>query len=524
MPGYQPRHDTDPVWYNGTKINHLDLTSTGVGVRVTAIFGWDDRPDVRDARVVRSGQDGEWADQLYLGGRTITIEGEVYGSTWANLQSRKRTLSAIFNPTTDEVLFKVPDPATASPTTSYSETGMTGYERVYARVIESIQFGETLDPMCQTFQVVLKASDPRVYSDVATSTDSGTSGTGSRTVAVDQGGSYETPAILTVTAPTGSTWSVSESNSELSLNMDGLALASSATVEFDTQERSAYMTASYEAGRLALAPLEGLWMLDETSGTTADNQEGTSAIDGTYTGGYTLNQSGFATGIASVDLNGTTGYVAVPGSAALMTGSEFTWEGWFYPDSLATSMMLVDFTDWVNQKGWRIRVVGGALEVTVGFGTVQSTVTTGPPPPGQPVVTLTASTWQHIAVTTIDNVWSIYINGELIRSSDLSSVGTYVPADAADPITFGRANWTGALYWNGKIAAQAFYSTAYGANTIRQLYEASQDTNTTNVYGFLTPSTSAWGNLETAAATYTLASSGLNTGSKLNVTYRDARL
>jgi len=119
MPGYQPRNETDPVWFNGNQVNSLTaLTAAGgVGVHITAVYGWDDRPDVRDVRENRSGQDGEYADNLYLGGRTITIEGTVQGSTWANLQVRKRALAAIFNPSSTEALLKIPDPATASPTT-----------------------------------------------------------------------------------------------------------------------------------------------------------------------------------------------------------------------------------------------------------------------------------------------------------------------------------------------------------------------------------------------------------------------
>jgi hypothetical protein len=45
-----------------------------------------------------------------------------------------------------------------------------------------------------------------------------------------------------------------------------------------------------------------------------------------------------------------------------------------------------------------------------------------------------------------------------------------------------------------------------------------------SAYTYLTASSTTWATLGTGSSTYTLASSGLNTGSKLNITYRDARL
>ena len=525
MAGYQPRHDTDPVWYNGTKINHLDITSTGVGVRITGVHGWDDRPDVRDVREVRPAQDGEYADNAFLGGRTITIEGEVYGSTWANLQTRKRTLAAVFNPTSDEVLFKIPDPATASPTTSYSTTGMTGYERVNARVIEAIQFGDTLDPMCQTFQVVLRASDPRVYSDTETSTDSGTTGTSARTVAVDQGGTYDTPPTLTVTGPTGSAWDIAEPTSGLDLDFAGVALGSGATVAIDVKERTAYLTASYEQVRTSYDSLVALWMLDETSGTTADNQEGTAALDGTYTGGYTLNQSGPKSGVASVDLNGTTGYISLTTNAS-MDVQESTWEGWIYLDTLAsTNKIIIDHMGGAND-GYKLMAyyTTQKMLLEIGLGTsfrqflVDSTLTTG--------------VWTHLAVVTTASSVAVYRDGVRVNLSsapggysDLQPGDEYSPPPASTAMTFGRSSNGASRYLDGRIAGFTFYDTNFDAGTIQALYEATNDTgNVFSVYPQLDAATSRWEDLGTASSTYTLSSTGLNTGSKLNVAYRDARL
>ena len=508
MAGYQPRHDTDPVWFNGTKINHLDITSTGVGVRVTGVFGWDDRPDVRDVRELRSGQDGEYADNLFIGGRTITLEGEVYGSSWVNLQSRKRTLAALFIPSTDEVLLKIPDPATASPTTSYSTTGMTGYERVSCRVIEGIQFGDTLDPMCQTWQVVLRASDPRVYSDTETSTDSGTSGTAARTVTVDQGGTYETPIELEVTGPTSASWSITEPTSELSISSDSLALAASEVVSINVQDRTATLTAGYENQRLFKSSLVALWMLDETSGTTADNAEGTAAYDGTYAGTYTLNQSGPVTGIVAVDFNGSSGRITGTFDAALSPAS-MTCEAWIRLDALPVLYATIYHVSGPGAE-FILRVnSSGVVNAGTTNGRVSNTV-------------LSTATWYHIVATRSaqGGLCKIYIDGVDDAAVNLGGA----VANGANSFQIGR-DTTASCYLDGKISAVAVYNKEFSAAEVAELYEMRDATASVgSAYQYLDARTLQWANLGTASSTYTLASSGLNTGSKLNVAYRDARL
>lgn len=525
MAGYQPRHDTDPVWYNGQQVNTLTYASAQAGVMITAIHGWDERPDIRDVREDRAGDDGEWADNLFLGGRTITIEGEVMGSSWVNLQSRKRSLAAIFNPTSDEVLFKVPDPATVSPTTSYSTSGMTGYERVSARVIEPISFGDTLDPACQTFQVILRASDPRVYSDEVTTTSSGTSGTAARTITVDQSGTYETPVEITVTGPTGATLTVSEPSSGLQIATSGITLLSSETLSIDVADRTMYFTSSYERVRIEYdvpnVSLLALWMLDESAGTTADNEEGTSAYDGTYSGTYTLNQSGFDTGIASVDLNGSSGYVSIPYSSALNnSGATTMYELWMRPDMLGGIPISNRQS---GAGGWSLALGSdGALTLST-FTSGGASAGTSATSPGA----IATSTWHHVlcVVPTGSSPGSyilIYVNGVLAGTGSTTGI---VAAPSSQGINIGRSTLA-SDYFDGRIAAAAVFTGAStGTATVaEELYAARYDSSSSSAYPFISAATARWAPLGTGSSTYTLTSSGLNTGSQLSVSYRNARL
>lgn len=522
MPGYQPRHDTDPVWFNGTQVNTLTVASAQTGVRITAVYGWDERPDVRDVRELRSGQDGEYADNLYLGGRTITIEGEVYGSSWVNLQSRKRALAALFKPSSTESLLKIPDPATVSPTTAYSTTGMTGYERASCRVVDAIQFGDTLDPACQAWQVVLRASDPRIYSDVETNTDSGTSGSAARTVTVDQSGTYETPPTITVTGPTATDWIVSEPSSGASLDFRGLALTSSGSVEIDVRNRTVNYTDTYEIARVSDSRLVGLWMLDETSGTTADNEEGTAAIDGTYTGTYTLNQAGPLTGLKSVALNGTTGYVSIPNNAAIELAA-FTFEIWANADGVgASGDAIASMVDTGPLGGWLLFVNDfGQVGVNLYDSTNALRFNTASAP-GM----MNAGSWTHIAFTVEGrhSAPKLYINGESVGVS-LPYTGPWDPATTATLRIGSPGPIPSVDFFDGFVAAASYHSGAVDAASIRAWYENAADTmQAVGGYEFLSASTTRWANLGTGSSVYTLASDGLNTGSKLNVTYRDARL
>lgn len=68
--------------------------------------------------------------------------------------------------------------------------------------------------------------------------------------------------------------------------------------------------------------------LNETSGTVA-NDLGPYNLDGTYTGGYTLNQAGPCNNSRGVLLNGSTGQVVTPATSKFQGPNTFTWEIWF---------------------------------------------------------------------------------------------------------------------------------------------------------------------------------------------------
>lgn len=78
------------------------------------------------------------------------------------------------------------------------------------------------------------------------------------------------------------------------------------------------------------ANLLACWDLSETSGTNAANKQGTSARDGTYVNGVTLNAVTFLDGTPAPSFDGTDDYVNIY-SASLQSafgGQELTWMAW----------------------------------------------------------------------------------------------------------------------------------------------------------------------------------------------------
>lgn len=519
--GYQPPL-SHPVFYNGTAINTQNWQTGTDGVAITRIEGWYDAPDVRDVRELNAGRDGELADNLYLGGRTIIIEGIVTGNTYADLQAKKLALSAKLIPSSTEYVLKLPDADNASPSWTHSSS-MADFERVEARVVEGVQFGENDGPLLQSWSVTLRASDPLVYSDTLTTVDSGTSGTAARTAAVTNSGTYASPGSIVVTGPTAADWVVSDSDANTYLQFSSFQLAATtSTATIDLQQRTIQRTQPYKETRLNYTgswDLLGLWMLNETSGTTADNAEGTAALDGTYTGGFTLNQTGFAAGLPSVDLNGTTGYVNIPYDASLWAYDGSLWEIWFNLDTISGTQCIVDSI--ASNRGLRFQVNSSAqlvLQLGTGSTTTTTSVYTG----------IASGTWYHLVYSYAGaaTAGKVYLNGVNVYTVPAVSAA-YARPSGSTGIRLG-ATLSPANYLNGKISAFAYW-TGIGARPVQLpfasvLNESITDTGTLNAYNKLDFETAEWSSIDTGSSTYTLNSTGLNTGSKLSVQYRSARI
>ncbi|HEX5589220.1 MAG TPA: LamG-like jellyroll fold domain-containing protein, partial [Candidatus Limnocylindrales bacterium] len=211
--------------------------------------------------------------------------------------------------------------------------------------------------------------------------------------------------------------------------------------------------ASYLDTVLADAPL-AWWRLGETSGTLADDAVG--SANGTYTGGFTLNQPGALTGDANpaVLLNGTTGYVRVPQQT--LPGN-ITLEAWARPTTYPGDTALVG--QWNGTSGAMLYVTsdaGGRVHLWINGASISATAPA-------------AGAWHHYVGTYDGTNARIYIDGGLAAG----------PTPLAGPLTtaprfleMGTYNNGGGGKFNGVIDEVALYPTALSASRVQAHFAA----------------------------------------------------
>jgi hypothetical protein len=99
------------------------------------------------------------------------------------------------------------------------------------------------------------------------------------------------------------------------------------------------------------------WRLGETSGATMSDS-GTNGNNGTYTGGYTLGQSGPIQGDTdtAVLFNGSSGYGLAPNSTSLSITGALTLEAWVKLNSTAGLQHILNKGDGLNvsNSAWEL--------------------------------------------------------------------------------------------------------------------------------------------------------------------------
>jgi hypothetical protein len=211
--------------------------------------------------------------------------------------------------------------------------------------------------------------------------------------------------------------------------------------------------ATYTQNVLQDAPL-AYWRLGEASGTLADDAIGTR--DGTYSGGYTLNQSGALAGDpnTSVLLNGTNAFVRVP---QVTLPSSITLEAWANPTTYPGDTALVG--QWNGTSGSMLYVtsdLGGRVYMWINGGFISATAPS-------------TGAWHHYVGTYNGTNAAIYIDGGLAAG----------PTPLAGPLTtaprfleMGTYNNAGGGKFSGKIDEVAIYPSALSAARIQAHYAA----------------------------------------------------
>jgi hypothetical protein len=223
---------------------------------------------------------------------------------------------------------------------------------------------------------------------------------------------------------------------------------------------------AYSTTILAEASLVSYWRLDEPSGTTATDAK--SALNGTYTGGFTQNQTAGGTQLTKSTLfNGTTGCVTVPTVAALHPTATLSLEAWVKLTALPSSNNLIagcgftansnpfiDYSFWINSSN--------QLNFEVGVGTTRNTL-------NWPTA-LTASTWYYLAATYDGTTIRLYINGNQIVT--MPATGAVNNSGQTFEIARYKRGAATGEFLNGSVSDVALYNTALSAPSILAHYNA----------------------------------------------------
>lgn len=731
MPAYQPPNG-HRVWFDGSTLNDADWASTGLGVHLSAIEGWEGAVEIEDAREPRPRNDGELANTSRMRGRELLLMGTVNGSTWEDLQTRKRALAAKLNPSSSEALLKMPTPAvdgdaayadyavsvlgsvahwrlsgtsataagdnyegtaaydltfsgsptygatggleetgdtavtfpgssargvasydaalnpaafsvsmwvrptnigsvlniyhsaqgttngfrvqmlasgairfttmssgasnndtsaqltqnewahvvcvydgtnasvyidgavskTAAPSsytqgtaadtgigdiatggsaafegdiqavtltadeltateianlytlgsTGYLTTSMHGYERTSARVVESLVFEDLEGPLRQGFSVALRASDPRIYSDVETSdSDTGTS----PSVTTSNGGTIATPATYTASGPINGPWRITNTTTGeafLTTSAYDLADAFQAAADMDARTfKGAIEYATIIAGQDPLIYLK----LDESSGTSCADASGNS---------YTFTASTAPTWSQTASLAEGTGTAAtvaasqniartITSDTALDAGSTFSWSMWIKCASTSSTLTLTTQDTAGPTYGYDLLYNASSAYIDA---TAINDVEYVPVP-----LSHDFTEWHHVAWTYTSPTWRYYVDGALVGSK----TENYVAAGACDTMTLavGGAGITfdEVCYWARQLSASEILAQYQQGNLGGANLTGSR-------FSYVDPAGTTWGNLAVGSNTVTLTSdastAGTDSGTSLTVAYREARL
>ncbi|HEX8649070.1 MAG TPA: LamG-like jellyroll fold domain-containing protein [Thermoleophilaceae bacterium] len=176
---------------------------------------------------------------------------------------------------------------------------------------------------------------------------------------------------------------------------------------------------------------------------------------GTYTGGFTLGQSGATSdGDKAVKLDGSTGYVTAPDANALDLGDSLSVEAWFKRNATGDQTLVGK-----GQNAYVLSITDGKLTLRKGGdgNIVQSTTTPG-----------ADGNWHHVVATKNGSNAKIYLDG-----ADVSGSVTNPPTllDSADALNIGTNLAGDSGKWNGWVDDVALYTRALSAAEVGRLFK-----------------------------------------------------
>jgi hypothetical protein len=221
---------------------------------------------------------------------------------------------------------------------------------------------------------------------------------------------------------------------------------------------------SYRATVLSDGPLS-YWRLDETSGTTAKDENAAHA--GTYRNAPALGAAtllGHGDAGRAVRLDGTNDYVSVPNAADLSFATAFTLEAWVRPAFLPASGSFASVVS--KPEAYSLQFNGGRMEFTV----IQSGARRRLQAPAGAVA---AGATAHVVGTYDGATQRLYVNGKLVASR--------AQTGRASAVTYGLSigSWNGGgEFLGGLVDDVAVYAKTLPAARVLAHFDAGAPSST----------------------------------------------
>ena len=218
--------------------------------------------------------------------------------------------------------------------------------------------------------------------------------------------------------------------------------------------QAAYWVINPQNPVLVDAPI-GCWPLNEISGTLAYDASGYSN-NGTYSGGFTLNQTGPFTGTSAVTLNGTSGIVTFP-LITNITGN-VSMECWFKTNSYTQANQVIMYNGTTFVNGYGI-VLNGNSSTTGMLYCLYGGIAWG-----TSVATIVDTKWHHIALVISSTPSGVlYVDGVLKGTAQ-----TTTPITPTTSTLLGYSSSIG--YLNGGVCEFAIFNYALTAMQVYNHY------------------------------------------------------
>lgn len=203
-----------------------------------------------------------------------------------------------------------------------------------------------------------------------------------------------------------------------------------------------------------------LYLLDETSGTSAADSSGNS-LTGTYKNSPTLAVAGGLTVGTAVEFNGTNQFIERAHNATLNVGDVFTYEAWIKRKENSRQDVILYKESATNKSAKLAITTGNKVQLRI---------------PG--VKTIVESTnevkadglWHHIVVTKNGATVKVYVD-----NVDVTGSVTNETCNNNEGVLTIASETTTEEFLNGSLDAVAIYATALSAARVEAHYLAAQE-------------------------------------------------